>query len=230
MGTLGAQGSPFPVPQDHAVPQNDSAYGGHGKRDDRWSGVDLVVAQRPSKPSTHGGLSQKKIKTANTRCYWGIALLLNHESVTHPNVKVLMIEVYCGCYCIILCLMVQPGMSKNVGMGCIALFLAQNTCEFPSPLLLQRCTFSGSLSKSIDACSEYLPYFVICLPLQIRNSFVLGTLWAAKRNALIVGSSGAGKTVLVFSELARLPETHSQLVMNFSATTDSGTTQVNLER
>lgn len=61
---------------------------------------------------------------------------------------------------------------------------------------------------------------------QIRNSFVLGTLWAAKRNALVVGSSGAGKTVLVFSELARLPDTHSQLVMNFSATTDSGTTQV----
>lgn len=42
----------------------------------------------------------------------------------------------------------------------------------------------------------------------------------------MVGSSGAGKTVLVFSELARLPETHSQMVMNFSATTDSGTTQV----
>lgn len=61
---------------------------------------------------------------------------------------------------------------------------------------------------------------------QIRNAFVLGTLWGAKRNALVVGSSGAGKTVLVFSELARLPETHSQLVMNFSATTDSGTTQV----
>lgn len=60
---------------------------------------------------------------------------------------------------------------------------------------------------------------------QIRNSFVLGTLWAAKRNALVVGSSGTGKTVLAFSELARLPETHSQLVMNFSATTDSGTTQ-----
>lgn len=62
--------------------------------------------------------------------------------------------------------------------------------------------------------------------IQIRNSFVLGTLWGAKRNALVVGSSGAGKTVLVFSELARLPETHSQLVMNFSSTTDSGTTQV----
>ena len=61
---------------------------------------------------------------------------------------------------------------------------------------------------------------------QIRNSFVLGTLWAAKRNALVVVSSGAGKTVLVVSELARLPDTHSQLVMNFSATTDSGTTQV----
>ncbi len=65
--------------------------------------------------------------------------------------------------------------------------------------------------------------------MQIRNSFVLGTLWGAKRNALVVGSSGAGKTVLAFSELARLPETHSQLVMNFSATTDSGTTQVRIE-
>lgn len=64
---------------------------------------------------------------------------------------------------------------------------------------------------------------------QIRNSFVLGTLWGAKRNALVVGASGAGKTVLVFSELARLPETHSQLVMNFSSTTDSGTTQVGIQ-
>lgn len=43
---------------------------------------------------------------------------------------------------------------------------------------------------------------------------------------LLVGSSGTGKTVLAFSELSRLPETHSQLVINFSATTDSGKTQV----
>ncbi|CAB1114177.1 unnamed protein product [Ectocarpus sp. CCAP 1310/34] len=73
-----------------------------------------------------------------------------------------------------------------------------------------------------------MPFHKMIVPTvdTIRNSFVLGTLWGAKRNSLVVGSSGAGKTVLVFSELARLPETHSQLVMNFSATTDSGTTQV----
>eukprot|EP00752_Nemacystus_decipiens_P009956 g8879.t1 len=72
-----------------------------------------------------------------------------------------------------------------------------------------------------------MPFHKMIVPTvdTIRNSFVLGTLWGAKRNALVVGSSGAGKTVLAFSELARLPETHSQLVMNFSATTDSGTTQ-----
>ncbi|CAM9353290.1 unnamed protein product [Choristocarpus tenellus] len=63
-----------------------------------------------------------------------------------------------------------------------------------------------------------------------RNSFVLGTLWAAKKHTLLVGSSGTGKTVLVFSELAQLPETHSQLVVNFSATTDSGTTQATIEQ
>ncbi|CAN0120098.1 unnamed protein product [Ectocarpus sp. 6 AP-2014] len=77
-----------------------------------------------------------------------------------------------------------------------------------------------------------MPFHKMIVPTvdTIRNSFVLGTLWGAKRNALVVGSSGAGKTVLVFSELARLPETHSQLVMNFSATTDSGTTQATIEQ
>ncbi|CAM9233990.1 unnamed protein product, partial [Laminaria digitata] len=77
-----------------------------------------------------------------------------------------------------------------------------------------------------------MPFHKMIVPTvdTIRNSFVLGTLWAAKRNALVVGSSGAGKTVLVFSELARLPDTHSQLVMNFSATTDSGTTQATVEQ
>ncbi|CAM9519888.1 unnamed protein product [Discosporangium mesarthrocarpum] len=64
----------------------------------------------------------------------------------------------------------------------------------------------------------------------VRNSYVLGSLWGAKKHALLVGASGTGKTVLVFSELARLPETHSKLVVNFSATTDSGTTQATIEQ
>ncbi|CAN0380414.1 unnamed protein product, partial [Scytosiphon promiscuus] len=77
-----------------------------------------------------------------------------------------------------------------------------------------------------------MPFHKMIVPTvdTVRNAFVLGTLWGAKRNTLVVGASGAGKTVLAFSELARLPETHSQLVMNFSATTDSGTTQATIEQ
>lgn len=32
LGAVGAQGSPLPVPQDHALPQDDRAYGGYGEK------------------------------------------------------------------------------------------------------------------------------------------------------------------------------------------------------
>lgn len=31
LGAVGAEGTPFPLPEDHALPQDDCAHGGHGK-------------------------------------------------------------------------------------------------------------------------------------------------------------------------------------------------------
>lgn len=98
----------------------------------------------------------------------------------------------------------------------------------PGPGMCHPTNFCSSATY-VRGTSTYVAHdtYPLSVPSrQTRNSFILGTLWAAQRNTLIVGASGAGKTVLAFSELARLPESHAQLAMNFSATTDSGTTQV----
>ena len=42
---------------------------------------------------------------------------------------------------------------------------------------------------------------------------------------MLVGATGTGKTVLAQSLLRDLPETHSQLVLNFSAATTSSAVQ-----
>jgi len=55
----------------------------------------------------------------------------------------------------------------------------------------------------------------------VRNAFVLNTVVLHKRHALLTGETGTGKTVLGQSQLMTLPETHSQLVINFSAQTKS---------
>jgi dynein heavy chain len=76
-----------------------------------------------------------------------------------------------------------------------------------------------------------MPFHAMIVPTidTTRNGYILSALCKNKRNTLIVGASGTGKTVLSASELSRLPETHSQLMINFSATTDSGTTQSMIE-
>jgi dynein heavy chain len=58
-----------------------------------------------------------------------------------------------------------------------------------------------------------------------RNSFVVQTLMRIKRAVCLVGATGTGKTILAQSLLKDLPETHSQLVINFSAATTSAAVQ-----
>ncbi|CAM9519636.1 unnamed protein product, partial [Chrysoparadoxa australica] len=76
-----------------------------------------------------------------------------------------------------------------------------------------------------------LPFHEMIVPTvdSVRNSFVSGSLWRHGHHLLTVGASGTGKTVLASSELSHLPDAMSKLVINFSATTDSGTTQAMIE-
>lgn len=59
----------------------------------------------------------------------------------------------------------------------------------------------------------------------VRNSFVTDTLLKMKRNVMLVGATGTGKTVLVQSILKDMPDTFSQLTVNFSAATVSAAVQ-----
>jgi dynein heavy chain len=62
-----------------------------------------------------------------------------------------------------------------------------------------------------------------------RNYFVVDTLMKIKRNVMLVGATGTGKTVLCQSVLKKLPETTAQLVINFSAATISSSVQEIIE-
>lgn len=59
----------------------------------------------------------------------------------------------------------------------------------------------------------------------VRNSYVVDTLRKMKRNVMLVGATGTGKTVLVQTLLKDLPDTHSQLQINFSSATTSSAVQ-----
>ena len=59
----------------------------------------------------------------------------------------------------------------------------------------------------------------------VRNYYVTDILMKIKRNVILVGNTGTGKTVLAQSVLKDLPDSHSQLVINFSAATTSAAVQ-----
>ena len=63
----------------------------------------------------------------------------------------------------------------------------------------------------------------------VRNGFICNMLMNAKRNVMITGGTGSGKTILANSMLTGLPDTHHQLVVNFSAATTSGAVQEIIE-
>lgn len=55
----------------------------------------------------------------------------------------------------------------------------------------------------------------------MRNAFVIDNLVQYKKNVMLVGATGTGKTILAMNSLRELPDSHSQLVINFSAATTS---------
>ena len=63
----------------------------------------------------------------------------------------------------------------------------------------------------------------------VRNSFVVDTLLRFKRNVMLVGNTGTGKTILVQSVLKDLPDSISKLTVNFSAATTSSAVQEIIE-
>ena len=54
-----------------------------------------------------------------------------------------------------------------------------------------------------------------------RSMYILNMFMKNRHNVLLVGSTGTGKTILAQQYLGDLPETHSQLTLNFSAATKS---------
>ena len=82
--------------------------------------------------------------------------------------------------------------------------------KVPSWRPLKNMTFHDMIIPTVDT---------------VRNSYIADTLVNLKKNVMLVGATGTGKTVLVQSLLKDLPETHSQLAINFSAATTSSAVQ-----
>eukprot|EP00981_Chlorochromonas_danica_P004175 scaffold838_cov160-Ochromonas_danica.AAC.12 len=59
----------------------------------------------------------------------------------------------------------------------------------------------------------------------VRNSYISETFMKVKKNVLLVGATGTGKTILAQSLLKDLPDNFSRLVINFSAATTSAAVQ-----
>ena len=59
----------------------------------------------------------------------------------------------------------------------------------------------------------------------VRNSYIVEILMKIKKNVMIVGATGTGKTILANNFLKDLPSTYSQLVINFSSATTSKAVQ-----
>jgi len=107
--------------------------------------------------------------------------------------------------------------------------------KVPTWRAVKSMTFHDMIGTCIVLCVftilslnfEYLYFSSLSVPTvdSVRNSFVVDALLKIKRNVLLVGATGTGKTVLAQSLLRDLPETHSQLVLNFSAATTSSAVQ-----
>jgi dynein heavy chain len=63
----------------------------------------------------------------------------------------------------------------------------------------------------------------------VRNSYLAGHLIKQKQNLMFVGATGTGKTILAQNMLDNLQDNMSQLVINFSAATTSGSVQEIIE-
>jgi len=63
----------------------------------------------------------------------------------------------------------------------------------------------------------------------IRNGSVVDILVKVKKNVMLVGATGTGKTILAATLIKELPETHSNLIVNFSAATSSLAVQEQIE-
>ena len=63
----------------------------------------------------------------------------------------------------------------------------------------------------------------------VRNTYITETLLKVKKNVMLVGATGTGKTVLAQSVLRDLPDNLSKLVINFSAATTSFAVQEIIE-
>eukprot|EP00605_Chrysophyceae_sp_TOSAG23-4_P000236 GSChrysophyteH1.ASY1.ANO1.273.1 assembled CDS len=89
----------------------------------------------------------------------------------------------------------------------------------------------ASIDSIMPAATENMTFHDMIVPTvdTVRNGHMVETLVASKEYVLLVGATGTGKTVLAQTLLNNLPETHGQLVINFSAATTSGATQEILE-
>ena len=77
-----------------------------------------------------------------------------------------------------------------------------------------------------------MPFYKIVVPTidTVRNSTLVEVLVGVKRNTLIVGQTGTGKTILAQQLLNKMPrETHSKLEIYFSSATTSNATQAIIE-
>mmetsp|Transcript_6953 Transcript_6953/g.8584 ORF Transcript_6953/g.8584 Transcript_6953/m.8584 type:complete len:2263 (-) Transcript_6953:99-6887(-) len=71
--------------------------------------------------------------------------------------------------------------------------------------------------------------FIVPTSDSIRNSFIVSSLIKSKKEVLLTGNTGIGKSTLFHALLDKLPDNRSSLTINFSSATSSNTTQSVIE-